>query len=75
MDMFDCLSYQWSSVNHKGAIPSPRWGHTCEVIDKRLYLVGGTNTKKLVQCADLLYRMDIDFSEWSPVEARAGIPP
>lgn len=39
---FDPDKNRWCSVTTRGAVPKPRRRQVCLVIDKRLYLFGGT---------------------------------
>ena len=62
---------QWSTIQASGATPSPRFNHIAEVIDDKLYVIGGTDGKRLFNDVHIL---DLTNNVWSSPQTIGGIP-
>ena len=46
---------QWSQPQTRGAKPSPRWGHSCSIVNSKMYVYGGVYDSKML---NELYELD-----------------
>jgi N-acetylneuraminic acid mutarotase len=49
---------EWKQVEMTGTVPSPREGHTLNVVDGLLYLYGGSGTSDASSCLKGMYTFD-----------------
>lgn len=45
MHMLDCVSMTWVTIQAKGDIPSPRYGHALAVLGNQMLLSGGADNQ------------------------------
>lgn len=70
--VLDVETFAWQQVRCGGTPPDPRYGHTCELVGSRMFIVGGRGKD------GQLYR-DVAFLDlvewvWSPVNATSSGP-
>jgi len=58
-------NFQWTRLEPKGEGPSPRWGHTATIIDRKLYIFAGHDGTKRLNDLWILNIESLDNLEWS----------
>lgn len=43
LEVFDVAQYQWQNIEMRGNIPSPRQGHSANIINNAMFIFGGTS--------------------------------
>ena len=65
-------SLQWSRIALGGAVPSPRYGHTMNVLGDKIMVFGGMSEGDL---KNDFYYLNLETMAWEQVEASSTAPP
>jgi hypothetical protein len=73
MHQFDLSNREWAEIDFKSEhCPTPRYGHTADVLNSVMYVLGGYDNKGT--CSKELYRYDLNTKVWlEPINI--GVPP
>ena len=67
----DPKKFMWLLANETGEAPSPRYGHTANLYNKKMYIFGGWNGKTYFN--DVV-TFDLEKMAWSKLETGGPSP-
>eukprot|EP00002_Diphylleia_rotans_P019401 TRINITY_DN3754_c0_g2_i1.p1 TRINITY_DN3754_c0_g2~~TRINITY_DN3754_c0_g2_i1.p1 ORF type:complete len:233 (+),score=37.10 TRINITY_DN3754_c0_g2_i1:48-746(+) len=69
--LLDLDSGHWSLIQATGESPSPRYSHATAIVERTLYLYGGTDGSNAL---DDIYVFDLDSRSWRMISTTGDVP-